>query len=86
MYLMCYIFLIFYNCREDGNITEEIKIVSEEVETLTHFSTFALSASSGTIRWHHLPGDFGEQTHNTKARAFFKFIFVLDQRWGTFFL
>ncbi|PVD21232.1 hypothetical protein C0Q70_19403 [Pomacea canaliculata] len=55
--------------REDGNVTEEIKIVSEEVETLTHFSTFALSASSGTIRWHHLPGDFGEQTHNTKDHA-----------------
>ncbi|KAK3086371.1 hypothetical protein FSP39_017480 [Pinctada imbricata] len=31
-----------------------------EDNTLTHFSSFALSAKDGSIRWHHLPGDFGE--------------------------
>ncbi|XP_076449681.1 uncharacterized protein LOC143286041 [Babylonia areolata] len=49
---------------EQGNTTTVVKTVVEEGENLTHFSTFALSATNGTVRWHHLPGDFGEQTHN----------------------
>lgn len=48
----------------EGNKTQGTKTVVEEVENLTHFSTFALSSANGTIRWHHLPGDFGEQQHN----------------------
>jgi hypothetical protein len=32
-----------------------------EDHSLTHFSTFALSGTNGTVRWHHLPGEFGEQ-------------------------
>ena len=59
-----------YTCMcfsEKGNRTVEIKKVVEEEENLTHFSTFALSAANGTVRWHHLPGDFGEQTHNIKV-------------------
>ena len=27
-------------------------------DSYTHFSTFALSGANGTVRWHHLPGDF----------------------------
>ncbi|KAK7498067.1 hypothetical protein BaRGS_00010655 [Batillaria attramentaria] len=49
---------------QEGNKTQETKTVVEEVENLTHFSTFALSVTNGTIRWHHMPGDFGEQKHN----------------------
>ena len=30
-----------------------------------HFSTFALSGNNGTIRWHHLPGDFAQTTQET---------------------
>ena len=52
---------------ETGNRTVEIKTVVEEVENLTHFSTYALSATNGTVRWHHLPGDFGQLTHNIKV-------------------
>lgn len=32
-----------------------------EENKFTHFSTMAHSAKDGTIRWHHLPGEFGEQ-------------------------
>ncbi|XP_050397278.1 uncharacterized protein LOC126815602 [Patella vulgata] len=32
-----------------------------ESESLSHFSTFALSGLNGSVRWHHLPGDFGEE-------------------------
>ncbi|ESO98334.1 hypothetical protein LOTGIDRAFT_159137 [Lottia gigantea] len=37
-----------------------------ENDELSHFSTFALSGSNGTIRWHHLPGDFGEEKQDIK--------------------
>ena len=60
---------------EEGNRTVEMKTVVEEVENLTHFSTFALSATNGTVRWHHLPGDFGQQTHNIKVRKALLFLF-----------
>ena len=33
----------------------------------THFSTFAMSGVNGSIRWHHLPGDF-EQNNNSVVR------------------
>ncbi|KAL8574521.1 hypothetical protein ACOMHN_005898 [Nucella lapillus] len=52
---------------ESGNRTTVLQPVVEEGENLTHFSTFALSATNGTVRWHHLPGDFGEQTHSIKS-------------------
>ena len=32
--------------------------VEEVMDSYTHFSTFALSGTNGTIRWHHLPADF----------------------------
>jgi len=32
-----------------------------EENTYTHFSTIALAARDGTTRWHHLPGEFGEE-------------------------
>ncbi|XP_052819097.1 uncharacterized protein LOC128244968 [Mya arenaria] len=32
-----------------------------EETTYTHFSTFALAGRDGSTRWHHLPGEFGEQ-------------------------
>lgn len=58
--------LPFETVDQEGNKTQGVKTLVEEVENLTHFSTFALSGTNGTIRWHHLPGDFGEQTHNIK--------------------
>ena len=27
---------------------------------VNHFSTFALNGQDGSVRWHHLPGDFNE--------------------------
>jgi hypothetical protein len=33
---------------------------TKEDNSLTHFSSFAISAKDGSTRWHHLPGDFGE--------------------------
>lgn len=54
------------NFDEQGNRTVEVKSIVEEQESLTHFSTFAVSAFNGTMRWHHLPGDFGEQKHEIK--------------------
>ena len=27
-------------------------------DVMTHFTTFALNARTGDVRWHHLPGDF----------------------------
>ncbi|XP_072024501.1 uncharacterized protein [Amphiura filiformis] len=39
-------------------------LVDEDEEPpvdVNHFSTFALNGQDGSIRWHHLPGDFNEQ-------------------------
>ena len=44
-----------------------MKSVVEEQESLTHFSTFALAANNGSVIWHHLPGDFGQQKHEIKV-------------------
>ena len=30
-------------------------------DVMTHFTSFALNARTGDIRWHHLPGDFEEK-------------------------
>lgn len=48
---------------KEDNSTEPESHTDHQVEedTYTHFSTFALSAKDGTTRWHHLPGEFGEQ-------------------------
>ncbi|XP_061189984.1 uncharacterized protein LOC133197792 isoform X2 [Saccostrea echinata] len=48
------------------NHTEDKQKNSTEDNTLTHFSSFAVSALDGTVRWHHLPGDFGEIATNIK--------------------
>ncbi|XP_062582236.1 uncharacterized protein LOC134244004 isoform X2 [Saccostrea cucullata] len=48
------------------NQTEDQQSNSTEDNTLTHFSSFAVSALDGTVRWHHLPGDFGEIATNVK--------------------
>ena len=42
------------------NETESHEDHSTEEIKLTHFSTFALSGTDGSIRWHHLPGEFEE--------------------------
>ncbi|XP_005100799.1 uncharacterized protein LOC101859492 [Aplysia californica] len=39
----------------------------EDNETLTHFSTFTLSADDGSLLWKHTAGDFDEQQQNTKG-------------------
>ncbi|XP_045193457.2 uncharacterized protein LOC123549425 [Mercenaria mercenaria] len=51
------------NSNENGTEPESETHTEHTVEenTFTHFSTFALSAKDGTTRWHHLPGEFGEQ-------------------------
>lgn len=40
-----------------------------ENETLTHFSTFALSASDGLLLWKHTAGDFEETRLDKKANS-----------------
>ncbi|KAL5021733.1 hypothetical protein ScPMuIL_000888 [Solemya velum] len=47
------------------SITEQLNNTTEEDE-IKHFSTFALSGRNGSVRWHHLPGDFGESSSITK--------------------
>ncbi|KAH3774066.1 uncharacterized protein LOC127845785 [Dreissena polymorpha] len=47
---------------KDGNATDSShKEHSVDENTYTHFSTFALAGRDGTTRWHHLPGEFGEE-------------------------
>ncbi|XP_038070046.1 uncharacterized protein LOC119739259 isoform X2 [Patiria miniata] len=43
---------------------EEDKEEKETGPVVNHFSTFALTGRNGTIRWHHLPGDFEERRTN----------------------
>ncbi|XP_046553197.1 uncharacterized protein LOC124262710 isoform X1 [Haliotis rubra] len=43
---------------------------TEESLDRGHFSTFAVSGRNGSLRWSHLPGDFGEQPQDIKARPF----------------
>ncbi|CAH1779441.1 unnamed protein product [Owenia fusiformis] len=45
---------------QQGQLDDESRHAGEE-DSYTHFSTYALSGSDGSIRWHHLPGDFDEQ-------------------------
>ena len=74
-------FIIFYNNsnnltgfrrikeREQNksrNRTIEIPF-EDENETLTHFSTFALSAEDGTLLWKHGSGDFEETLRNSEV-------------------
>jgi hypothetical protein len=40
---------------------------TKEDNSLTHFSSFAISAKDGSTRWHHLPGDFGEVDTSVKV-------------------
>jgi len=39
-----------------------------ESDVYTHFSTFALSGNDGSVRWHHLPGDFEQKTASRVRR------------------
>ena len=52
----------FFSESETTSATTE-----EEDTTLTHFSSFALNAKDGAVRWHHLPGDFGEPASPVKV-------------------
>lgn len=47
------------NSTKVKNETTEVNATKED-NSLTHFSSFAISAKDGSTRWHHLPGDFGE--------------------------
>ncbi|XP_022108707.1 uncharacterized protein LOC110988983 [Acanthaster planci] len=50
--------------KDDEEWAEKLEDDEEDKETgpvVNHFSTFALSGRNGTVRWHHLPGDFEEQ-------------------------
>ncbi|GAB1601233.1 uncharacterized protein LOC115216796 [Argonauta hians] len=40
---------------------------SDPQDSLTHFSTFALNGLDGSLRWHHLPGDFSGQRSEAKT-------------------
>ncbi|KAK3589323.1 hypothetical protein CHS0354_026981 [Potamilus streckersoni] len=47
---------------QEINGTSDIeKSNTAEESNMTHFSTFALNAMDGTVRWHHLPGEFEER-------------------------
>jgi hypothetical protein len=56
---------MYYYRSENGTEPEQMEAShtehTVEEDTFTHFSTFALSAKDGSTRWHHLPGEFGEQ-------------------------
>ncbi|CAI9728019.1 Hypothetical predicted protein [Octopus vulgaris] len=51
----------------DKNETLSEPKSSEQQDTLTHFSTFALNGLDGAIRWHHLPGDFSGKRSEAKT-------------------
>ncbi|KAH9509481.1 hypothetical protein Btru_045998 [Bulinus truncatus] len=55
--------------REDNPIHNYTMKNSNEIEneTLTHFSTFALSAEDGLLLWKHTAGDFEETKTNKKT-------------------
>lgn len=42
-----------------------------DAEQLSHFSSFALSGDTGVIRWHHLPGDFKEDSTPVKIHVLY---------------
>ncbi|XP_033625650.1 uncharacterized protein LOC117288891 [Asterias rubens] len=64
---------------EEEDQDEEGQKKAEPV--VNHFSTFALSGHDGSIRWHHLPGDFGERTI-TQEELFSAHHFKLALRKG----
>jgi len=39
----------------------DAKNAATAVDNMTHFSTYGLSGQDGTIRWHHMPGDYQQQ-------------------------
>ncbi|XP_074644926.1 uncharacterized protein LOC141901523 [Tubulanus polymorphus] len=42
----------------DDGLNQQKETHHNDDDSLTHFTTFALSATDGTVRWHHLPADF----------------------------
>ena len=56
--------------RQMGVQTLDKSVIPED--EYEHFSSFALHGETGTIRWHHLPGDF-ETTMPTEAPCQFAF-------------
>ncbi|XP_030831252.1 uncharacterized protein LOC100891930 isoform X2 [Strongylocentrotus purpuratus] len=67
----------------DGHGFDGANKESKSSHDVGHFSTFALSGRHGDVRWHHLPGDFGEET-NTEEKLFEGFHFKLNLKrgWG----
>lgn len=69
---LCLLVYIFYTFLHSKNRVHDLDSDSDsdqaaahadpsdniEDDPFTHFSTFALSGSNGTVRWHHLPGDY----------------------------
>ncbi|XP_041375556.1 uncharacterized protein LOC121388325 isoform X2 [Gigantopelta aegis] len=43
--------------------------VASDDDESEHFSTFALSGNNGTLRWHHLPGDFVQTTQDARENV-----------------
>ncbi|XP_002735115.1 uncharacterized protein LOC100378520 [Saccoglossus kowalevskii] len=53
---------------EDESDEGDDRYQDKEKDThVNHFSTYALSGKDGSIRWHHLPGDFKEHTNKDDA-------------------
>ena len=58
---------------------------TKEDNSLTHFSSFAISAKDGSTRWHHLPGDFGEVDTSVKVTFIFKMFKRRKLNWFNIF-
>ena len=64
----CFVYRPLFQDRMDSDILNPGRVhvtmtgtsseSEEEREERGHFSTFCLSGSDGSVRWHHLPGDF----------------------------
>ena len=58
-----------------GSRSRREAVMEEVMDSYTHFSTFALSGTNGTMRWHHLPADF--KPHQVRTALFyFKFCHI----------
>ncbi|XP_070575140.1 uncharacterized protein [Ptychodera flava] len=51
----------------DDDDDEDIPYTKEGEAEIHHFSTYALSGKDGSVRWHHLPGDFDENVNREEA-------------------
>lgn len=59
---------LLYICSNETQAEEHTDHTVEE-NTYTHFSTIALAARDGSTRWHHLPGEFGEEETKKEVKG-----------------